>query len=157
MSKAYVTTPKGQIVSVQHKNGKSTMELKWNKGFSSRINSNYQNVQEYVDSTVIRYMTPYTPMLNGILYKSAILGTTIGSGQIIQVAPHARYQYYGKLMVSRITGSAYAVHGESKVLTNTPLNYNTFRHPLAGPMWFHRMKADKKDIILRGAQRIISR
>ena len=153
MQKVYVTTPKGQIV----KNGSGTIELKWNPTFSARMNNNYQNVQEYVDSTVIRYMTPYTPMLNGVLYKSAILGTTIGSGEIIQVAPYARYQYYGKLMVSRLTGSSYALQGESKVLTNTPLNYNTFRHPLAGPMWFHRMVFDKKDIILRGAQRIVNR
>lgn len=155
--KVYVATPKGQIVKVQHRNARATMELKWNKGFSSQMNRNFQNAQEYVDSTVIRYMTPYTPMRNGILYKSAILGTTIGSGEIIQVAPYARYQYYGKLMVSRITGSPWAKQGESKVLTETPLKYSTFRHPLAGSHWFERMKADKKDVILRSAQRILNR
>lgn len=162
MSKAYVTSPKGQIVSVQHKNGKSTMELRWNKGFSSQMNRNFQNVQEYVDSTVIRYMTPYTPMLNGILYKSAILGTTIGSGEIIQVAPYARYLYYGE-----VYGPNIPIY-ENEILigfwsppkkhpTGRELKYNTFRHPLAGKKWFERMKADKKDIILRGAQQIISR
>lgn len=155
--KNYVETPKGQIVDIRYKNGKTKMQLKWNDGFSTRMNRDFQNVQQYVDTTVIRYMKPYTPMRNGILYKSSILGTTIGSGEIIQVAPYARYQYYGKLMVSRITGSPFALQGESKVLTETPLKYSTFRHPLAGSHWFSRMKADKKDVILRGAQKILNR
>lgn len=155
--KNHVETPKGKIVTVRYKNGKTKIQLKWNDGFSTRMNRDFQNVQQYVDTTVIRYMKPYTPMRNGILYKSSILGTTIGSGEIIQVAPYARYQYYGKLMVSRITGSPFALQGESKVLTEIPLKYSTFRHPLAGSHWFERMKADKKDVILRGAQRIVNR
>lgn len=153
----YVETPRGKIVDVHHKNGKVTMQLQWNPGFSTRANKNFNNVQGYIDSEVIRLMTPYTPMRNGILYKSATLGTTIGSGEIIQVAPYARYQYYGKLMVSRITGSAWAKQGESKVLTNQPLTYRTDRHPLAGSYWFERMKADKKEKILRGAKRYLNR
>lgn len=155
--KVYVSTPKGQIVQAQYKNSRVKMELRWNEGFSARMNRNFQDVQAYVDNAVIRYMTPYTPMRTGILYKSAILGTTIGSGQIVQVAPYARYLYYGKLMVSSITGSPFALQGESKVLTEIPLKYDTFRHPLAGAYWFERAKADKKDVILRGAKRILNR
>lgn len=153
----YVETPRGRIVEVHHRNNTVSMELQWNPGFSTRANKNFNNVQGYIDSEVIRLMTPYTPMRNGILYKSAALGTTIGSGLIIQVAPYARYQYYGILMVSRITGSSWAKQGESKVLTNKPLTYRTDRHPLAGKMWFERMKADKKDIIFRGARRYLNR
>ena len=79
------------------------------------------------------------------------------SGEIKQVAPYARFQYYGNVMVSRITGSAWARNGESKVITNNPLQYDTSRHPLAGKMWFERMKADKKDAILQGARRFLNR
>lgn len=153
----YVETPKGKIVEVKHKNGKSSMRIQWNKGFSSKINKDFKNAQEFIDGTVIEFMRPYTPMRNGILYKSAILGTRIGSGEIHQVAPYARYQYYGNLMVSRITGSAWARQGESKVLTNKPLSYRTNKHPQAGKMWFERMKADKKEVILRGAKRYLNR
>lgn len=153
----YVETPRGRIVEVRHRNNTVSMELQWNAGFSTRANKNFNNVQGYIDSEVIRLMTPYTPMCTGVLYKSATLGTTIGSGEIIQVAPYARYQYYGKLMVSRITGSAWAKQGESKVLTNKSLTYRTDRHPLAGAYWFERMKADKKDAIFRGARRYLNR
>lgn len=70
--------------------------------------------------------------------------------------PYARYQYYGKLMVSSVTGSSYARHGEKKVLTDKDLVYSTsFKEPLAGKLWFERMKADKKQQILRGAAAIM--
>lgn len=152
--KVYVETPKGKIVSVKKKDGSFSMELKWNATFSTRKNKDFSNAQGYIDSECIRLMRPYTPMKNGILYKSATLGTAIGDGEIHQVAPYARYQYYGLLMVSSKTGSSYATEGENKVMTSTPLNYSKARHPQAGKMWFERMKADKKQIILRGAARM---
>lgn len=114
----------------------------------------YGRTQKFIDQEVIRLMAPYTPMLTGALEKSATSGTRIGSGEIHQNTPYARYQYYGKLMVSSLTGSAYATHGESKVLTDKDLQYNKSKHPQAGPYWFERMKADKKEQILRGAQKV---
>lgn len=110
--------------------------------------------QAYIDQACIRLMVPYTPMLSGVLFKSATLGTKIGSGEIRHNSPYARYQYYGKLMVSSVTGSAYATHGESKVLTEQNLEYNKSKHALAGAFWFERMKADKKAQILRGAAKL---
>ena len=100
-------------------------------------------------------MVKYTPTLSTNLRKSATRGTKIGSGKIQYLAPYARYQYYGKLMVSSVTGSAYARHGEKKVLTNKDLVYSTVKEPLAGKLWFERMKADKKQQILRGAAAIM--
>lgn len=130
--KEFVSTPKGRIIEAKYKNGKAEMRLEWADGFSPQMDRNFANAQGYVDSECIRLMVPYTPMRQGILYNSATLGTKIGSGEIHQVAPYARYQYYGKLMVSRITGSAFAKEGESKVLTSTPLRYSTATHPQAG-------------------------
>ena len=111
-------------------------------------------VQKFIDSETIRLMAPYTPFLGGVLEKGATIGTKIGSGLVQQNVPHGRYQYYGKLMVSSVTGSAWARSGESKVLTDKDLVYNTSRHPLAGKMWFERMKADKKEEILVGARKV---
>lgn len=115
----------------------------------------FLKAQKFIDSECIRLMVPYTPMLNGQMIQSATRGTVIGSGEIKYISPYARYQYYGKLMVSSITGSSYARKGESKVLTDKDLNYNKSRHPRAGKLWFERMKADCKGQILRGAQKLL--
>lgn len=110
-------------------------------------------VQKFIDQECIRLMAPYTPFRAGMLERSATLGTKIGSGEINQIAPYARYQYYGKLMVSSITGSAWS-HGESKVLTDNDLQYDKSKHPQAGPFWFERMKTDHKEDILEGARKV---
>ena len=132
------------------------MEIKWNKTpqqlLSDRGLNNGGRVQKYVDSEVIRRMKPYTPMLSSALIKSATISTKIGSGEIKQNTPYARYQYYGKLMVSSITGSSYARMGEKKVLTNKNLNYRKI-NPNAGPFWFERMKSDHKKAILEMARK----
>ena len=109
-------------------------------------------VQKLIDSEVIRLMAPYTPRQNNILIDSATIGTRIGSGEVNQITPYARYHYYGKLMVSSITGSAWASRGEKKVLTDVDLKYNGA--PMRGPFWFPRMKADKREDILNGARKI---
>ena len=133
------------------------MIFKWDKplGQIEREHGINKNgfVQKYIDSECIRLMKPYTPMLSGVLIKSATLGSTIGSGEIVQIAPYARYQYYGKLMVSSITGSAWAKMGESKVLTDKNLTYSKI-NPNAGPFWFERMKSDHKKAILNGARKL---
>ena len=111
-------------------------------------------VQKFIDQETIRLMTPYTPFRAGILEKGATLGTKIGSGEINQISPYARFQYYGKVMVSSVTGSPWARYGEKKVLTDRDLVHDKSIHPMAGPFWFARMKADKKDEILAGARKV---
>lgn len=134
-----------QPSNVTSKDGKIT--LTWNSSFSANKSAMFTKAQKFVDSEVIRLMTQYTPMETGVTYKSANLGSKIGSGIIHQNAPQARFLYYGKLMVSSKTGSAWAKSGEKKVLTDTPLKYSTQKHPKAGKMWFEVMKSNhKKDI-----------
>lgn len=132
-------------------------ELKWDSSFRKNKAETFSIVQKYIDSECIRLMVRYTPMRNGMLMKSTALGTVIGSGEIRYNSPYARYQYYGKLMVSSVTGSAYAKRGESKVLTERDLAYNTARHPLAQRLWFETMKHNHKEQILRGAAAIARR
>lgn len=118
-------------------------------------NDKLAKAQQFVDRECIELMFPYTPMLSGQMMQSATRGTVIGSGEIKYNSPYARYQYYGKLMVSSITGSSYARKGESKVLTGKDLQYNKSKHPRAGKLWFERMKADRKEQILKGAQNLL--
>lgn len=148
-----IETPQGMIV--KSKNGMNC-RLKWNEGFKDKWKGKINSAQKYVDSSCIRLMDRYTPMLSGMLVKSATLGTKIGEGEIHQIAPYAKFQYYGKLMVSSTTGSPWS-KGEKKVLTDRDLNYTKAMHPLAGPFWFERMKADHLNEILKGAQRYAER
>lgn len=118
-------------------------------------------VQRVIDESCIVYMDPYTPFQSGMLTNS-IIPPTIGTGEIIQDTPHARYQYYGELYVDPITkkGAFYSPgYGFwsrpkiNKVPSGKPLAYNKSSHPLAGSKWFERMKADHKEDVLRNAQK----
>lgn len=74
-------------------------------------------VQKYIDSEVIRLMTPYTPKDTGALIDSATDKTTLGSGEVRQGGkdiPYARKWYYTS---ANFTGS-----------------------PMRGTQWFERMK-----------------
>ena len=147
--------PGDKVIKVKNgKKGEITMQLKWIPEFSSQRTTQFWRAQVFVDIECIRCMKPYTPMLNGALMKSVTLGAVVGTGRLEYLSPYARYQYYGRLMVSSITGSPVARQGEKKVLTTTELKYNYSRHPQAGPFWFERMKADHAEKILAGAARI---
>lgn len=143
-----------QPKNAEIKSQKLKVDLLWSQTFGKDRTARFSSVQKFVDSECIRLMVPYTPARNNILYKSPTLGTKIGSGEIIYFNPYARYQYYGKLMVSSVTGSSYAARGEKKVLTGKDLNYDMTRHPRATSFWFDHMKAEKGEAILRGAARI---
>lgn len=92
--KFVVKTPKGTIYTYATKDGKVTAKLEWNPDFASKKEQGFEKAQEFVDSECIRRMAPDTPRRTGALIKSATLGTSIGSGEIHQVAPYARRQYY---------------------------------------------------------------
>lgn len=81
-----------------------------------------QEVQRFVDSEVLRLTDPYVPFDSGKLKESGTIHTKIGSGKVIYKTPYARRQYFSN------KGNG-----------------------LRGRQWFHRMKADRKDEILKGA------
>lgn len=114
----------------------------------------YGEIQKFVDSECLRVMSPYTPMLSGMMEKSATAGTVIGSGAIEYNSPYARFQYYGNVMIYEPTGSTWAPLGGKKVVVDRKLVHNTSRHPKAGPYWFDRAIQDHKEEILEGAQKI---
>jgi hypothetical protein len=126
-------------------------------------------VQKYIDNQCIELMKPYTPFDTGMLEKSLRNHTVIGSGELIQSTPYARYLYYGKLYVDPITlkgafhdektGRFWSRPGVSKIPDplGRSLEYNTSKHAMAGPYWFHRMKEDHKKDILQGCKEIVRR
>ena len=142
-----IDQPDGMLL----KNGKSSASLTWDSSFASSRSADMDKAQAFIDSECIRLMGKYTPERNRMLIRSATLGTKIGSGHIVYASPYARYQYYGKLMVSSITGSSYATHGEKKVLTDKDLKYTKAS---ARPRWFEVMKTNHGKSILMGAARV---
>ena len=89
-----IKTPRGAIYVQATKGGKVTAKIAWNQGFEPSMEKALGDAQEFVDSECIRRMNPETPRRTGVLIKSATLGTVIGSGEINQIAPYARRQYY---------------------------------------------------------------
>ena len=136
--KAYIETPRGRIIKT--KSGGA--QLRWNTEFKPKWDGNYNNAQEYVDTAVLRLSEPYLPFRIGILKKSGLLGTEIGSGTVIYNAPYAHYQYYGIVYEGKAP----------KQPTDRSLTYSGA--PKRGKLWFERMKADHKNRIIKGAARI---
>lgn len=126
--------------------------LVWDSSFSADREADLQKAQTFIDSECIRHMGRYTPERSRTMIRSAALGTKLGSGRIIYLDPKARYQFYGKLMVSSVTGSSYAKRGEKKVLTDKDLKYSK---PSARARWFEVMKANHGRQILAGAAKIM--
>lgn len=89
-----IETPRGKIITYKNQQGTTISRLVWAPDFKPRKEKGFSNAQEFVDSECIRKMNPETPRRSGALIKSAALGTVIGSGEINQIAPYARRQYY---------------------------------------------------------------
>ena len=86
--------PQGIISTYKTQGGKVVARLDWKPGFKEKYTQSFNKKQAFVDSECIRRMAPETPRRTGVLIKSATLGTVIGSGEINQIAPYARRQYY---------------------------------------------------------------
>ena len=89
-----IQQPQGVISTYTTQAGKVVAHLDWNDGFKEKYTQSFNRKQAFIDQECIRRMAPETPRLSGVLVKSATLGTAIGSGEIHQVAPYARRQYY---------------------------------------------------------------
>ena len=122
----YIETPRGKVIV--GKNNKARLE--WNTNFVPKWNARYSASQRFVDSEVLRLSEPYIPMDTGMLIKSGILGTEVGSGTVQWIAPYSKAQYYSSRSPGSQTG------------------------PLRGPYWFERMKATYKKQIITGARRL---
>lgn len=151
-----ISQPKNKTINTPN----GYLALRWTPNFGKLTSEKFHKAQMFVDSECIRLMKPYTPFRNGFLEKSATLGTVIGSGEIRQIVPYARYQYYGKVYGPNIpimeNGQPIGYFSPpAKHPTGAELKYSTSKHPQAGKMWFSRMKADHKDEILRGAAKSV--
>jgi hypothetical protein len=117
----------------------SFKRLVFRSDFHAETEQGFARAQKYVDSEVLRLSDPYVPFDTGMLKKSGISGTVLGSGVVEYTAPYARLQYYTN-----------AGRGKQGVTKQNTHNYKCLR----GKLWFERMKADHKDEILNGLKKI---
>lgn len=113
-------------------------------------------VQAALDNSIVRTTEQYVPIDSGELAQTV---RGMGTGQIEYIMPYAHYLYTGLLRTDE-AGRTFVGLGESKpVLTGIPLNFNKSKekHPLAGPQWFERSKADNKDTWIKEAKAAVGK
>lgn len=116
-----VEFPQGKIYVSQNGNGKAYIE--YNKSYVNKFNNNLNKEQVFLDNKVIMFLQEYVSYKYGVQAKSIRLTSDPGSGLVHINVPYAEYQAYSKKIKKRV--------GKR------------------GTYPFERMKADKKDTILK--------
>lgn len=116
-----VEFPQGKIYVTDGGNGKAYIE--YNKSYVNKFNNDLNKTQVFLDNKVIMYLQEYVSYKHGVQAKSIRLTSDAGSGLVHINVPYAEYQAYSKRIKKRV--------GKR------------------GTYPFERMKADKKDTILK--------
>ena len=116
-----IITSRGTLLT----NARGDAVIEWRDGVR-RMEQRYNSIQKFIDNTVVRHMNPYVPMRTGILAKSVILGSRMGSGELVFVAPYSRRAYY-----------------------SVNMRFSKSRHRLAQAKWAEGMKAARMPQIER--------
>ena len=116
-----VEFPQGRIYVTDGGNGKAYIE--YNKSYVNKFNNDLNKTQVFLDNKVIMYLQEYVSYKSGTQAKSIRLTSDAGSGLVHINVPYAEYQAYSKRIKKRV--------GKR------------------GTRPFERMKADKKDTILK--------
>ena len=116
-----VEFPQGKIYVTDGGNGKAYIE--YNKSYVNKFNNDLNKTQVFLDNKVIMFLQDYVSYKHGVQAKSIRLTSDAGSGLVHINVPYAEYQAYSKRIKKRV--------GKR------------------GTYPFERMKADKKDTILK--------
>lgn len=116
-----VEFPQGRIYVTNDGKGKAYIE--YNKSYVNKFNNDLNKTQVFLDNKVIMHLQEYVSYKHGVQAKSIRLTSDPGSGLVHINVPYAEYQAYSKRIKKRV--------GKR------------------GTRPFERMKADKKDTILK--------
>ena len=123
--------------------------------------------QKFFTQEMMRQTDKYVPMDTGMLAGSA--QRFMEPDAVVYYAPYAQYLYYGKLMVDPETLKGAFHDEENNMFWSRPgmpkildpdgrsLQYDTSKHPLAGPMWAERSWADNGEKITAEVEEFIMR
>lgn len=112
-------------------------EIRMAERFAEEAGRLFARKQQYIDKETVRLMEPYTPKKTGRKIDIGATGTRPGSGVIEYNSTIARRNYY--------TNAGKGKEG---------MHARRGTKGLRGKQWLERMKADHKDEILRGANKV---
>jgi len=137
--------------------GNTLFVLEWSSDFKNKYKSilgKGGTLQQFIDSTILKQIEPYIPMMIGTATKSGIMHTKIGDGLLIWRTPYIRVIYYGKVMVDPKyqkgaffdprTGRFWSRPGIKKIVSARDIKFKKSRHPKAGSYWPKRYLADNQ-------------
>lgn len=149
MSKQRIRLPDGTTAWLEMH---STRRIIRDKGLDE-----HGDVQAFHTRNVLRRIVRYMPYQSGMTIKLTVAQTDVNRPLIITDTPSARFLFNGKLMVSDVTGSAWARKGETKHVVNTPLDYTKTKNPKAGPHWDRAVTAAEGKAMVADLQQYIDR
>lgn len=127
------------------------VDFKWLRPVES-ISADYTGpkTQLFMANEAKRLMDPYVPALNLTLAKNVRVYVENGRGIVHYQSPYARYQYYGKVMVSKRPG----IKRSSKIVKRPEqtLNYTTVKHQKATSKWDQAMRTAHTEDLKRAVQ-----
>ncbi len=109
---------------------------------------NNGRVTRFLRDDMDRLMNPYIPFDTGMLRRNKKYPNNYS---IKYSSPYAKYQYYGKLMLTK-NGSSWAKLGEKKVSTNKELKYHTSG---TGAKWEKLMLQRRKNDLIKDVENYI--
>lgn len=122
------------------------------------------DVQMQVTRIINQRITKYMPFRSGALATK--LKFIKSPTEIEVTGPYARVMYYGEVMVDPVTGAAgfkdadgqwKSRRGVAKVRSGRAFNYDTTKHPHAGPFWDRRMMTAEGQAIRFELQHYVNR
>jgi len=131
------------------------LDFRWNHREEDILNrvTGGERGKLFLANEAKRLMDPYVPALNMGLARNVKVSIENGQGSVHYQSPYARYQYHGKVMVSKRPG----VRGAAKIVKQPEqdLTYTKFRHPLATSKWDKAMLSAHKDDLVRAMQNYV--
>lgn len=89
-----VSTPKGRVISVRHKNGSVTTKIDWAEGFARGMNVASNTTLAKLTQIIARDTDKFVPFQTGMLKNTANIASDYDNGLIVYSTPYARPQYY---------------------------------------------------------------
>lgn len=89
-----IKVPNGVHIRHSQKGAKVNFTFDWSSVFEANANYVMNNAQSVLSNDVIRFSTPYVPILTGVLRDSVYINSDIENGKIVWSTPYARRRYY---------------------------------------------------------------